>query len=130
MAYRLLGITSFGAPFIPGVPFIWGTNAGVPFIWGATPGVPFITWGLMAYRCLGEVVPDLANINISGVFFWAAAQNWWVTADGGVIYYTAILPGQLLWVPMRESDPRRANLALVRRTWTGAAPASKTGESP
>ena len=23
--------------------------------------------------------------------FRAAAQNWWVTADGGVIYYTAIL---------------------------------------
>ena len=31
--------------------------------------VPFITWGLMAYRLLGEVVPDLAKINIIGGFF-------------------------------------------------------------
>ena len=48
-------------PFIPDVPFIWG----------ATPGVPFITWGLMAYRLFGGVVPDLAKINIFG--------NLWVT---------------------------------------------------
>ena len=59
-------------------------------------------WGLMAYRLLGEVVPDLAKINIIGVFFWAVAQNWWVTADGGVIYYTAILPK--LWPTALGTD--------------------------
>ena len=56
----------------------------------------------MAYRLLGEVVPDLAKINIIGVFFWAAAQNWWVTADGGVICYTAILPK--LWPTALGTD--------------------------
>ena len=56
----------------------------------------------MAHRLLGEVAPDLAKINIIGGG-WATAQNWWVTADGGVICYTSVLPKlwQLLWVPMR-----------------------------
>jgi len=34
--------------------------------------------------------------------FRAAAQNWWVTADGGVIYYTAILPK--LWPTALGTD--------------------------
>ena len=41
----------------------------VAFIWGATPGAPFITWGLMAYRLLGGVVPDLAKITTIGIFW-------------------------------------------------------------
>ena len=65
-AYRLLGVNS--VPFIRAEKF-WRAYLGGGQILacrfgGPSPGVPFITWGLMAYRLFGGVVPDLAKINI------------------------------------------------------------------
>ena len=76
-------------------------------LWGgATAGVPFITWGLMVYPLLGEVVPDLAKINIIGGFGGLRRKI------GGLQPMAALLiiplvclnVGQLLWVPTSHNE--------------------------
>ena len=81
------------------MPFIHG----VPFIWGATPGVPIIT--------------------LYGIF-GAAGQNWWATADGGVIDYTAILPK--LWPTALGTDegvrPPTGKAGIKNAVWVTPGP--------
>ena len=64
-------------------------------------------WGqILAYRLLGGWFQTWQNSTLLWNF-GAAAQHWWVTADSGLIDYTAILPK--LWPTALCTDEGQAH---------------------
>ena len=87
----------------------WGGSG--PFIWGGgNPSGPFIWWGFLVYPVFWGFLawPTVPSGAVLGLWHKICGLPPMAGIFGNFGFSFYLKFGQLLWVPMRESDPRRA----------------------